>query len=192
MNWPDVLAVVLVVLAAVSGLRKGFWLELVFLLGVCLAVLTSAWLTPKLSVLIPGHGGRFHDTLRAITFVVVALFFVGLYQWLGERTRGLVPKALEPLDRLLGLFLGAAKGVVLAGLVFLALLQPLFPGKLRPAVRSSHAARAVVLADAIVAEALATRFPALRAIAHALSGSLLPDPAPVPGGAPSPPKTPVT
>jgi uncharacterized membrane protein required for colicin V production len=178
MNWPDVLAVVLVLLAALLGLRRGFWLELVLLLGVILAVLTSAWVTPKLSVHIPGHGSFFARAVLGVTFVVVALFFAGLYRWLAERTRGLVPDLLVPLDRVLGGLLGSAKGAAFAGLVFFVVLQPLAPARMRAAVSASHLARATVLLDAIALEWLAAPFPFLQGMARTLGESLGPQPHP--------------
>jgi uncharacterized membrane protein required for colicin V production len=177
MNWPDVLAVVLVLLAAVVGLRRGFWLEFVLLLGVILAVLTSAWVTPRLSVLVPVHGAFLARAVRDITFVCVGLLAVGIYTWLGERTRGLVPDFLVPVDRVLGGLLGAVKGAAVLGLVSFALLQPWVPARTRGAVGASHLVRVSVLMDAIALDRLALRFPALRGFANAVGQSLHPTPA---------------
>jgi hypothetical protein len=174
MIWPDVLAVLLVLLAAVAGLRRGLWLELVLFVGVILAVLTSAWVTPRLFAMAPVHAGFFGAATRWIIFVATALVFAGLYTWLGERTRGLVPDFLVPLDRALGTVLGAGKGVLLAGVVFFLLLQPWVPGRAQATVGESHWARAAVLVDAILLDRMAAKFPYLDGAAQAFGQSLHP------------------
>ncbi|HVP38120.1 MAG TPA: CvpA family protein [Candidatus Saccharimonadales bacterium] len=182
MNWPDVLTLVLVLLAAVAGLRRGFWLELMLLLGVILAVATSAWVTPKLSALLPPHAWLHSRIVFVALFLVVAAILSGLFEWLAQQTRGVVPKLLVPLDRLLGFLLGGLKGALVAGLVGFVLLLPQAPAKVRAAAAASHLTRMSVRLDAVALDQLSLPLPVLRGAARAFDQSLHPrrHPAPTP------------
>ncbi len=172
MNWEDVVAAILLIVAAIIGLRRGFWAEAILLVGVGLALVTSAWLTPKLSPWLPGQGTFFFRALSAILFIVIFLIFSGIYLWLGGKTREWVPEQLRPADRVAGIVMGVLKGSLLAGLFFLVLIQPAAPVSWRVGARDAVIAPMALSVDAVVVEALARPLPVLRPFSRMLSESI--------------------
>lgn len=172
MNWPDILAIVLVLAAAIFGLRRGFWSELVFLLGVCLAFILSAWLTPRLSPLIPGPGSMFYRTVSAMFFLLLCGVFFLLILWIGGKGNRFLPEKLVGVNKFLGLGLGLVKGVALAGLFYYLLILPRMPVSWRDDARDSRFAPVALSLDIVALDELAKPFPVFAPISRNLGDTL--------------------
>jgi membrane protein required for colicin V production len=126
MTWIDVAVVAVILLSAVVGLARGLIRE-VLSLAAWLAALGLGYLyyKPFAETLVPYIA---HPGVRLGTaFVLLVLGVLVLGAVLGALLSALIDKTgLTWLDRLFGLFFGAARGgVVVAMVVFLAALTPL-------------------------------------------------------------------
>ncbi len=172
MIWPDVIAGIVVLLLAVAGLRRGFWSELLYMLGVGLAIVMSAWLTPKLSHFLPGSGGAFGRIESWIAFYLLFAVFAGAAGFLTRKSGDAVPEGMRGVDRGAGFLLGALRGVMLAGFFYWLLIQPPVPAAWKSQARQAHFAAASLSFDAVALTTLSGGLPVLRPYARMLEESL--------------------
>lgn len=172
MIWPDVIAGIVVLLLAVAGLRRGFWSELLHLLGVGLAVVVSAWLTPKLSHQLPGSGTSFATAASWIVFYLLFALFAGAAGFLTRKSGDSVPEGVRGLDRAAGFLLGSLRGFMLAGFFYLLLIQPVVPAAWKSQARRAHFAAASLSFDAALLTTLSQGLPVLGPYARMLEETL--------------------
>jgi membrane protein required for colicin V production len=116
----DIVILLIVLVSTLIGVLRGFIREAVSLVFWVLAVWASWTFGP---IVEPHLGGLLADPKvapwvgRLAIFVLVLLIGWGVGFLLSYFTRSL---GLGPMDRLIGLFFGAARGVVLVGLVVIA------------------------------------------------------------------------
>jgi membrane protein required for colicin V production len=115
----DIVAILLVGLAALAGLARGFVGEIVSLLAWAAGILAVRFgfgLAKPFALQIAG------DEAGAAILAFVLLFlgaFIAVRVIGGQVSRGTKGSIIGPIDRLLGLGFGAAKGVLAAALLFL-------------------------------------------------------------------------
>lgn len=126
MNWADYVILGIVAISAVVGLARGLLRE-VLSLAVWAAALAGAWLYHRdVAELLVGQISNPSVRLAvAFTGIVLVVLLVGAI--LGAALTAIVDRArLGGVDRFLGLFFGAARGVALVAMaVFLGSLTPL-------------------------------------------------------------------
>lgn len=123
MNWIDVLIVVVVMLFALSGWRRGFILGLFDLIGLVLGLIAAFFLSSYVTRALEGLGiGAGFAGIVAFILVFIA---VDMLFWL--LMRKLLRRIPEPVlrskvNRGFGVLLGAAKGVLICTLAILLLV----------------------------------------------------------------------
>lgn len=115
----DIVALVLLGGGALFGAVRGFVHEALSLIAWVLAVMAVKFFhTPTMNALAEPVGSSSGAAVAALVLLFGGTFVVGrlLASSLGQRTRQSV---LGPVDRVLGLGFGFAKGLILASLLFL-------------------------------------------------------------------------
>jgi membrane protein required for colicin V production len=126
MNWIDAAVIAVIFLSALVGLARGLIRE-VMSLAVWLAAVGVGYLYYKgIAEVLTPHIAQ-PGVRLGVAFVGLVLIVLILGAVLGALLSKLIDKTgLTGLDRLLGLFFGAARGIVLVAMaVFLAGLTPL-------------------------------------------------------------------
>ena len=120
MNFPDVLVVIILLVFALSGIRRGVVWELVIVVGLLLGfALTYAFHTAlrdlAMRVSRPGWSRQWVGcVVFLLSFMIVYLGFAAIGHHLHE---GISKTSFSWVDRLLGIAGGALKGAVLLGML---------------------------------------------------------------------------
>jgi membrane protein required for colicin V production len=116
LGWVDLAMLGVVAISAVIGLLRGFTFEMLSLAGWFFAFFAARWLVPELGPHLPvGAPGSLLNQGAAFACAFLAVLIV--WSLLARGVAALIGKTpLRPLDRLLG----AAFGVLRAGIVLLA------------------------------------------------------------------------
>ena len=185
MNLVDLVVVLLVLVLALRGLRRGLVREVFTFAGWVAGAVAAVWLVFDLAPLL-AESFRIPAAVGGLIAFVGVFFGVSLGFWLigwlvGAFIR--VTVVLRPLDRGAGLLLGAAEGLFLAGIVTAVFRQsPLFPTA-REHIETSALGSAL-------ADQTATIFAAIRAEATAkdpATGNEVPESTAKPRRKPRPP-----
>jgi membrane protein required for colicin V production len=134
MTAPDIIIILLLVLFAIGGLRRGFVWEFLTTLGLVLGFALTYYYRADLLDLVmriapPGWSRQWSAALAfLIFFLIIYLGFAAIGKLLRDR---LHKTPLKWVDHVLGIALGAAKGAVLIGILVAAmdLLSPNNPAR---------------------------------------------------------------
>lgn len=123
MNWVDAFVILVVLISAVSGWRRGFILGFFDLIGLLLGLAAALFFSGYLAHWLKSIGMP-PELTGIIAFVLVFMVVESLY-WLAARAllRRVPEKALRSkVNKAFGVLLGAAKGVVVCALAILLLV----------------------------------------------------------------------
>lgn len=122
MNWIDILIIVVVLFFAVSGWRRGFILGFVDLVGLALGLATALFLSSYVARLL-GHAGVGAGFTGVIAFFLIFILVDTLFMLLLSKPLRRIPATAmrSRVNRVLGILLGAAKGVVISVLLMMLL-----------------------------------------------------------------------
>ncbi len=119
---PDIIILLLLILAVILGLRKGFIAQIVSIVSLILGI----WLSCRFATLLGDwSAAKLHTSAHLMKFIAFAVIFVAvilLLTWLGrliEKTVKIL--LLSWLNRLLGVIFSLLKYVIIIGLVILLL-----------------------------------------------------------------------
>ncbi len=146
MSVLDVVVVVVVLLQAATGLRRGLAVGALSIVGAVAGAVVAIAVLPGLLARLPGAAGRavagdatagpgaVRAVLAIVAVVVLAGVGRGLGAWLGRRLRGVSPRAVRAVDRAGGGALGAVGALLVLwalGIVVIASTLPVLPGAVR-------------------------------------------------------------
>jgi uncharacterized membrane protein required for colicin V production len=124
-TWVDGVLILLVLVFAIRGILRGAVAQVFVLAGLFLGLWATAWVSRWVGE--HWNGARPTAVFWALRWLVAALAGVAvlaLLQWWGEKLGETMRKGpLGALDRLLGVVIGGAIGVVVAALLTLAFLR---------------------------------------------------------------------
>ena len=114
MNLLDLIAIVMIVLAMILGIRSGALPQLLGLAGAAIAALTGLAVLPAASPFLD----ELEPAIRAVVVLSVLLGLIGLGEAIGAAGGRAMSKALgtgflSTLDRLAGAFVGAAQAILI-------------------------------------------------------------------------------
>jgi membrane protein required for colicin V production len=163
-NIADSILVILFSLFALRGYFKGLFRETFSLIGFAAGLMAAVRYDEPLAALWAAHWNPSHSVIVLRILAFVAIFFSvyivsALSGWLLHRSAGLV--FLQGVNRIGGVLLGAAKGVVLvACLVFVLLSSPWLPQSMRTSMDESRLASPLYhLARLLIAMGTSALFP---------------------------------
>ena len=118
-HWFDLATIVVLILSGIWSLFRGFFREMLSLLGFVVVVTLAVYAYPYVFVALEGVIGE--DWVRqvvglAVVFIAAAVLFVGFVKLGAVLTHAM---GLSILDRLLGFCFGLVKVVVVVSLLFL-------------------------------------------------------------------------
>jgi uncharacterized protein YkwD len=159
--WPavlpdalDILVGVVVLLYAIHGFRHGWLISLVELTGFMLALFMALALYAPLSRELVSLTSLPYGVSKPIAFLLIWSLSDLLY---GVLTRGVLANLWwthrrPTLDRLLGIFPGAARGVLVAMVVLTAIASVPFPGPIASAIHDSRVSQALQPRGSVLAD----------------------------------------
>jgi membrane protein required for colicin V production len=135
-NWLDIVLLVIVLLSFILGLIKGFVRQIVGIIAVIVGLIIAAQYYQSFSrVLIRAFISEHWSHLAA--FLIIFLVVLAVGGLVGFLVSKLMVGPLKFFDRLLGGALGACKGVLICGVIVIAML--VFPVDKQALSRSSIA-----------------------------------------------------
>jgi membrane protein required for colicin V production len=132
-NWLDIVLLIVLVLSFVFGIIKGFVRQIVGLAAVVAGFFIAAYYHPYLARIL----GRAFASGRWSSLVAFLLIFFGvlaLGTLIGFLLSKLMRGPLRLIDRVLGSALGLVKGILISGVIVMALLA--FPADTRTLMNS--------------------------------------------------------
>lgn len=120
MNWIDIILIILIVGAAVSGFVKGFFVELASIVSLILGIWAAVAFSDLVQQWLSKYLNWSHDSIRLMAFILIFVFVVILVHLVATLTEKFVSAiALGIFSRLAGAVFGALKAAFVLSILML-------------------------------------------------------------------------